>query len=143
LNDAPETPPNGEGGEQDGQSTLAMLSREMVRIYKEQFGRGPTRAHSHFVGPDAVICILENTFTPAERNLQALGEHQRLRDMRIFLQYAASEEFTDAVRRATGRRVLSFISGVDTSTDTACELFTLEREVSRAAAGEDAESPRP
>lgn len=114
--------------EQDGHRPLAMFSKEIVRIYKDQFGRGPTKVRSHFAGPDILICVLENTFTPAERSLQAMGEHQRLRDMRIFFQYASTAEFTEAVERVTGRRVRSFISGIDTNTDIACEMFVLEPE---------------
>jgi uncharacterized protein YbcI len=112
--------------DQDGNNSLAMISREMVRIYKDQFGRGPNKVRSHYAGPDVLVCILENTFTPAERSLQAMGEHQRLRDTRIFFQYASTAEFTEAVERVTGRRVKSFISGIDTNTDIACELFVLE-----------------
>jgi len=115
-----------EVAEQDGNHPLAMVSREMVRIYKDQFGRGPNKVRSHYAGPDVLVCILENTFTPAERSLQAMGEHQRLRDTRIFFQYASTAEFTEAVERVTGRRVKSFISGIDTNTDIACELFVLE-----------------
>jgi uncharacterized protein YbcI len=112
--------------EQDGRSPLAILSNEMVRIYKEQFGRGPTKARSHFAGPNAVVCMLENTLTSAERNLQAMGEHHRLRETRMFFQYAIASEFTQAAERSLDRRVLSFVSGIDTNTDVACELFTLE-----------------
>ena len=112
--------------EQDGNRPLAMISKEIVRIYKDQFGRGPTKVRSHFAGPDILVCVLENTFTPAERSLQAMGEHQRLRDMRIFFQHASTAEFTEAVERVTGRRVRSFISGIDTNTDVACETFVLE-----------------
>jgi len=36
-------------------SILSEISREMVRLYKEQFGRGPTRARTDFAGPDVVI----------------------------------------------------------------------------------------
>jgi uncharacterized protein YbcI len=48
-------------------SKLAEVSREMVRIYKDQFGRGPTRARSDFAGPDLIVCTLEDTLTPAEK----------------------------------------------------------------------------
>ena len=112
--------------DQDGGNPLALLSKEMVRIYKDQFGRGPNKVRSHYAGPDIIVCVLENTFTPAERSLQAMGEHQRLRDTRIFFQYASTAEFTEAVERVTGRRVKSFISGIDTNTDIACEMFVLE-----------------
>jgi uncharacterized protein YbcI len=114
---------DGAGG---GNHSLAALSNEMVRIYKEQFGRGPTKVRSHYAGPDTLVCLLENTFTPAEKSLQGMGEHQRLREMRLFFQYASAGDFTEAVKNTTGRRVRSFISGIDTNTDIACELFVLE-----------------
>jgi uncharacterized protein YbcI len=117
----------GESSDQNGAaaSPLSELSNQMVRIYKEQFGRGPTRARSSFAGPNTVVCLLENTFTPAEKNLQGMGEHQRLREMRMFFQYASAGDFTQAVELTLGRRVDSFISGIDTNTDVACEVFTL------------------
>ena len=55
------------------QSVRAELSREMVRLYKEQFGRGPTKAKSEFAGPDVLVCTLEDSFTPAERKLAEMG----------------------------------------------------------------------
>jgi uncharacterized protein YbcI len=98
----------------------------MVRIYKDQFGRGPTKVRSHYAGPDTLVCLLENTFTPAEKTLQGMGESQRLRETRMFFQYASAGDFTQAVTSATGRRVRSFISGIDTNADVACEVFVLE-----------------
>ena len=109
-------------GEAD-QSLLLAISNEMVRIYKEQFGRGPTKARSDWAGPDAVICTLRETFTPAERNMAAMGEHQRLRDMRMFFQYATEDEFVSSIEGIVGRKVVAFISGVDTKQDVSAELF--------------------
>ena len=116
---------DGASDEQTGRG-LAALSNEMVRIYKEQFGRGPTKVRSHYAGPDTLICLLEHTFTPSEKNLQAMGEHTRLRDTRMFFQYASEGAFVNAVQRATGRKVRSFISGLDTNTDVAAEIFVLK-----------------
>jgi uncharacterized protein YbcI len=108
------------------QNALLSISNEMVRLYKEQFGRGPTKARTSWAGPDVVIVLLEDTFTPAERNLARLGEHQRLRDLRVFFQYASVREFCEPVERVTGRKVRAFISGVDTESDgLATELFVL------------------
>src|SRR5215204_7604438 len=56
---------------------LQELSNEMVRIYKEIFGRGPTRVRADWAGPDAVLCTLEDSLTPAERKMVELGEDQR------------------------------------------------------------------
>ena len=100
-----------------GTSTLTEVSNAMVRLYKEQFGRGPTRARSFWVGPDAIACFLEETLTPAERNLARLGQHQRLREMRTYFQYATIAEFCEPVERITGRKVRSFQSSIDTKVD--------------------------
>src|SRR4051794_4736237 len=100
------------------------ISNEMVRLYKQQFGRGPTSARTYWCGPDVVTVILEDTLTPAERNLAAMGEHQRLRDTRMFFQYATVQEFCEPVEDITGRTVRSFHSSIDTEVDgMAIETF--------------------
>jgi uncharacterized protein YbcI len=109
----------------EGQSIQMAVSNAMVKLYKEQFGRGPTKARTHFAGPDTLICTLEDSMTPAERNLVAMGEHQRLRDTRMFFQYATEPEFREAVEKATGRRVWAFVSGMDTTKDVSTEVFYL------------------
>jgi uncharacterized protein YbcI len=113
--------------------TTLQISDEMVRLYKEQFGRGPTRVRTHWAGPDAVTVILEDTLTPAERNLVKMGEHQRLRDTRMFFQYATVAEFCEPIERLTGRRVKAFLSAIDTEVDGMCvETFVLHPEGSDA-----------
>jgi uncharacterized protein YbcI len=108
------------------QSVRAELSREMVRLYKEQFGRGPTKVRTEFAGPDLVVCTLEKSLTPAEISLAGLGEHQRLRDTRLYFQHATEDKFRDVVERVVGRKVRAFISGTDTKEDVSAELFYLE-----------------
>jgi uncharacterized protein YbcI len=109
-----------------GPSMLAQISNEMVRVYKEMFGRGPTRARAHWCGDDVLTVVLEDTLTPAERNMARMGEHERLRDMRMLFQYASVKDFCDPVERLTGRRVKAFMSGIDTIVDgTSVETFLL------------------
>ena len=105
---------------------LSELSNAMVRLYKEQFGRGPTKARSVYAGRDAVLCTLEDSFTPAEQALAGMGEHQRLRDTRMFFQYATEAKFKETVEQITGRTVRAFVSGIDTEHDVSSELFYLE-----------------
>jgi uncharacterized protein YbcI len=101
----------------------------MVRLYKEQFGRGPTKARTDWAGPDVLITVLEDTLTPAERNLTRLGEHQRVRDMRTFFQYATVADFCEPVERHTGRKVRAFLSAIDTQVaGLAMETFVLHPE---------------
>jgi uncharacterized protein YbcI len=108
-------------------SIPATISREMVRLYKELFGRGPTKA-STVIATDMVVCTLEDTLTPAERNMAEMGEHQKLRDVRLFFQYSTEEAFRGAIENATGRKVRAFVSGMDTREDLATEVFYLEPE---------------
>jgi uncharacterized protein YbcI len=120
--------------DRDGRgSVLAAISDEMVRLYKDQFGRGPTKVRTYWCGDDLLTTVLEDTLTPAERNLAALGEHQRLRDTRMFFQYASMAEFCEPVERLTGRTVKAFISGIDTAVDgLSIETFILHPEGSDA-----------
>jgi uncharacterized protein YbcI len=106
---------------------LTQVTRAMVAIYKDQFGRGPTHARSHYAGPDMVVCALEDTLTPIERTLVSLGEHQRLRDIRALFQHTAEDTFRSAVEDITGRKVVAFTSGFDTNADVATETFLFER----------------
>jgi len=121
-----------QGAETDGGaataafSVRAEISREMVRLYKEQFGRGPTKARTEFAGPDIVISTLEDSFTPAERRMAEMGENQRLRDTRTFFQHATEGQFCGVIERLLNRKVRAFVSGIDTNQDVAAEIFYLE-----------------
>ena len=118
--DAVQDPVNGQT------SVLASISREMVRLYKEQFGRGPTKARTHWAGPDTLMTLHEDTLTPAERNMVKMGEEARLRDLRMVFQQATVAEFCEPVERLTGRTVRSFLSATDASADgLSIETFVL------------------
>jgi hypothetical protein len=73
----------------------------------------------HGVGHSLIVVALHDTLTAAERNLQRMGEHERLRDVRTFFQYATVQGFCEPIERITGRRVRSFVGGMDTQTDMA------------------------
>jgi uncharacterized protein YbcI len=107
-------------------SVRAEISRQMVRLYKDVFGRGPTKVKTEFAGPDTVICTLRESFTPAERAMAEMGEHQRLRDTRAFFQHATEDQFRGIVESILGRRVEAFVSGIDTGLDVSSEVFYLE-----------------
>ena len=107
-------------------SVQLAVSNALVRLYKEQFGRGPTKTRTHFAGPDVLITTLEDSMTPAERNLVAMGENQRLRDTRMFFQHATEDMFRETVEEITGRKVRAFVSGIDTTHDVSSEVFYLE-----------------
>jgi uncharacterized protein YbcI len=112
----------------EGQSVNLAVSNAMVKLYKELFGRGPTKARTHYAGPDLLVASLEDTFTAAEKRLAEMGEITRLRDTRMFFQYASEDQFRGEIERITGRKVVGFVSGLDAANDIAAELFYLEPE---------------
>jgi uncharacterized protein YbcI len=105
---------------------LQELTNAMVRLYKELFGRGPTKARTNYAGPDTLVATIENSLTAAERKLLELDEHQGVREIRMFFQHASESDFTGTVEEITGRKVWAFVSGMDTQRDVSSEVFYLE-----------------
>ena len=105
---------------------LQEITNAMVRLYKELFGRGPTKARTNYAGPDTLVATIQNSLTPAERKMLDLDEHQRVREIRMFFQHASEAEFTGTVEEITGRKVWAFVSGMDTERDVSSEVFYLE-----------------
>ena len=75
--------------ERSAGNAMQAVSNTMVKLHKEQFGRGPTNARSYFAGPDTLVCTLEDSLLPAERTMVEMGEDQRVRESRMFLQVAS------------------------------------------------------
>ncbi len=109
-----------------GASDLAAVSRAMVALHKEQFGRGPTKARSAWNGRDTLVSVLDEALLPAERKLVELGEAQRVRESRIAFQAATRDEFVAAVEQIVYRKVRAFASAVDPDANVVYENFTFE-----------------
>jgi uncharacterized protein YbcI len=113
----------------DGQGSgilMVELSNAMVALYKDVFGRGPTKVRTRYAGPDLLVTTLEDSLTRIERTMADAGEHERLRDLRMHFQYLHEDDFVQPVERITGRKVRAFVSGMDTKRDVASERFYLE-----------------
>jgi uncharacterized protein YbcI len=107
---------------------LAAVSNAIVRTYREALGRGPTRARCHVGNNDVLVCVLQDTLTPAERRLIACGRHEAVRDARAVIARSMEGELRTAVEELTSRRVVAVISGFNAWDDTACETFVLAAE---------------
>src|SRR4051795_4244445 len=114
-------------------SRLTMVSNALVALHKEQFGRGPTGARSNFAGPDALLCVLEDALLPAERAMVEMGEHQRVRESRMFFQVATADQFVAVVERITGRTVRAFASATDPAQSVVMENFVFEPDGARGS----------
>jgi uncharacterized protein YbcI len=105
----------------------ATISREIVRLQAEYYGKGPTKAKT-YVFDDLVVVVLEETFTRAERTLAQRGEADAIQHIRRRFQQQMAEEFTSVVEQATGRRVRAFLSETNIDEDVSVETFLLADE---------------
>jgi uncharacterized protein YbcI len=107
-------------------AVVATISREVVGIYAEYFGRGPTQAKT-FWREDLVVCILKDVFTRAEQLLVDGGRFTQVRAHRQAFQDEVEPLFCELIERATGRKVEAFLSQVSRQ-GVAAEIFTLAPE---------------
>jgi uncharacterized protein YbcI len=107
-------------------SLLLAVANAMVKLHKEQFGRGPSKARAHFAGPDTLVCVLSDVLLPAEHKLVKMGSQERVIDTRTAFQYATRPDFIAAVEQIVQRKVTAFASGLDPDSNTAYETFSLE-----------------
>jgi uncharacterized protein YbcI len=105
------------------------ISNAIVHLYKEAFGRGPTKVRTTFAGPDMVLVLLEDALTVTEHTLLALGEIDALRDSRLVLQQALEEAARSVVEAVLGRQTLAFITATDPRRGVAVNVFTLKPSV--------------
>ena len=116
-----------EGTSATRRDAAATVSRELVSLHKQFYGKGPVRAKTYLVN-DTVLCVLEGGFTVVERTLIEVGRAPAVHEIRTSFQSAMREQFTKVVEDAIGRRVRAYMSQVHTDPDIAVELFLLEPE---------------
>src|SRR4051794_41197016 len=105
---------------------LEAVSNALVRLHKEQFGRGPTKGRAHFAGRDTLVCVLEDVLLPAELKMVSMGDQNRVRDARVAFQAATADEFIAAVEQIVYRKVQAFASAVDPDANVVFETFSFE-----------------
>jgi uncharacterized protein YbcI len=114
----------GEGEQKALGEMRATISREIVRLQAEYYGKGPTRART-YISDDLVVVVLEETFTRAEKTLAQRGEGDAIQHIRRRFQQQMADNFISVVEQATGRRVRAFLSDTHIETDVSVETFLL------------------
>ena len=114
----------GEGDQRALGEMRAMISKEIVRLQAEYYGKGPTKAKTYIVD-DLVVVVLEESFTRAEKTLVERGEREAIQQIRRRFQQAMADSFTSVVEQATGRKVRAFLSETDVEQDVSVETFLL------------------
>ena len=100
------------------------ISDGIVALLKEFYGRGPERTKT-YVSDDLVVCLLRGGFTRVEKTLLEGGRSRAVIEQRMAFQEVMRERFEGVIERATGRRVIGFMSGNQQDPDMICEVFIL------------------
>jgi uncharacterized protein YbcI len=104
---------------------LAQVTRDLVQLHCEYYGKGPTKARTYMVN-DTLISILKGGFTTVETTLIDEGKADAVHEMRRSFQAAMEDRFRAVVEGATGRGVIAYMSQIHSDPDMAVELFVLE-----------------
>jgi uncharacterized protein YbcI len=111
--------------EQAPGDVLTAISDGLVALLKEYYGRGPTGAKSYFQD-DLVVCLLRGGFSRVEETLLEGGRGSAVIQQRMAFQELMRERFEEVVEKATGRKVVGFMSGNQQDPDLMCEVFILD-----------------
>ena len=122
------------------QSILATISNRVVRLHKEFYGKGPTKAKT-YLQDDLVVILLRGGFTKVEETLLRSGRGAAVIEQRMQFQQVMQERFKDVIREELGREVVAFMSGSHQNPDLIAELFVMAPEegelLDDAHAGDD------
>jgi uncharacterized protein YbcI len=104
---------------------LAAVTNGIVQLFRDYYGRGPTKAKSYLLDDRILVVVLEDTMTRVEKTLADNGHGDKVRDVRLTFQEAMAHEFKQCVREAMGREVAAYHSQLTLDPDFGFELFVL------------------
>jgi uncharacterized protein YbcI len=111
-------------GTQAGEQ-LAAVTNGIVKLFRDYYGRGPTKAKSYILDDRIVVCVLEETMTRVEKTLADNGHGDKVREVRLTFQEAMAHEFKQTVREAMNREVIGYHSQLTLEPDIGFEFFVL------------------
>jgi uncharacterized protein YbcI len=101
------------------------ISRRIVQLHKEFYGRGPTKAKT-YVNGDLVTVLMRGGFTRVEETLLREGRGDSVISQRMDFQEVMVDRFKQVVEEETGRKVIAMMSGSHQHPDLLGEMFVLE-----------------
>ena len=113
-------------GDQEGDGSVRQeISAAMVGLYKDHFGKGPTRCRT-YLHPELVLVVLGGGYSAAEQTLFEAGKWYEVREARQMWQDSMEIKFIDVIEGLTRRKVTAFMSANRQDPDLAVEMFVLE-----------------
>jgi uncharacterized protein YbcI len=110
---------------QRGQSLLARISREVVKTFKEYYGKGPTSAKSYMFD-DMLFVVMRGGLNASEKFLLEKDEVDVVRQYRQTFENRMNEILSKKVEELTGRKVIAFNSQILFDPDMSIEMFVFD-----------------
>jgi uncharacterized protein YbcI len=104
---------------------LLDLATAVVRLYKQTFGRGPTKARALYAGHDALLILLHDALTVAEHSLLRSGHAEAVHADRRRLEATIEPSLRRMVEERLSREAVACAFGLDPSHDLATIVITL------------------
>ena len=101
------------------------ISRRIVQLHKEFYGRGPEKAKTYYDG-ELVVVLMRGGFTRVEETLLQEGRGDSVIQQRADFQDVMLGRFVEVIEEETGRKVAAMMSGSHQHPDLLGEMFVLE-----------------
>jgi len=101
------------------------ISEQIVQLYLEVFGRGPTRART-YVQPQFAVCVLRDILTTPERSLRGSDGAAAVEADRAKVNETIDGRYVSIVETQTGRPVLSHLARLRVPVDLAVHFFLFD-----------------
>ena len=109
-----------------GGQLLAAISRRIVGMLREHYGRGPIQAKTYVLDDMIVVVLRGSGFIPLEQTIMDSGEPEGVLAMREDFQRVMAGRFQQVIEELTGRNVVAFVGRVNVEPDITMEVFFID-----------------
>jgi uncharacterized protein YbcI len=106
----PQHPPIADAVRASERGPQSAVCAGISALVRERWGRGPSRSRAYFAGPDALVVLLDDAHTDAERTLIEHGHGAEVLAGRRTLGELAKADLSQIAECATGRPVRAVLS---------------------------------
>lgn len=100
------------------------ISNAVVSLFRERFGRGPTKARTH-ITDDLVSCVLSEVMTTEDRSLVEAGRADLVEAKRSTIRDEVGGRLKQIVEKHVGGKVVAVLSDMDPTNDVTVITFVL------------------
>lgn len=106
-------------------SLRAGVSRAVVGVMKDFYGRGATHAKTYLCD-EYIFCVMSGGLSRDEETMIRSGEHEAVREYRLRFQAVIAPELIRRVEEVVQRKIVTYHSQILFDPDRLIEIFVLD-----------------